>query len=775
MLTGPPSRDCSPPGRPATTSTPTSRSRTTPSVTGYGIHPALLDAALHPAALATVADPGQDAAAAPVRLPFSWAGVTLHATGATALRVRLSPAGPAAITLAIADTAGAPVATIGSLTLRPVDASQLTPAASPYHDMLFSLDWIPLPADGAPAGTSQWAAIGADDGTLAALPACAYPDLASLRQALADGAAAPAVILAPCPAPGQPGAPATGDGVPAAAHAAARQALALVQDWLADERLAASHLAVITRGAVTTRPGEHLTGLAAAPAWGLLRSAQSENPGRLTLIDTDGHPASRQALAAALATALAAGEPQLALRDGTIRVPRLTRIPLSETSQPSPAPDPDGTTLITGATGTLGTLIARHLAATGQARHLLLASRRGPAAPGATELEADLTRLGATVTLTASDTADPAALAALLAAIPPGHPLTTVIHAAGVLDDATIAALTPARLDTVLRPKVDAAWNLHQQTRHLNLAAFILFSSAAGTLGAPGQANYAAANTFLDALAAHRHAHGQPATSLAWGLWAQDSGITTHLTQADRARLTRTGNIPMPSEQGLALFDTALRLGYPALMPALLDMAALRTQASAGTLPPALRSLIRIPARRAASTSGGPALAQQLDGIPAAQQDRLVLDLVRATAATVLGHATPQAIEAEGGFLDLGFDSLTAVELRNRLNTATGLRLPATLVFDYPTPATLAAHLRSELVSGVDGDIDLDSSEAEIRRVLASIPMARLRKSGLAERLFQLAKLPTGTDSVVSDNVDPVDALDTESLVKMALDNSGSQ
>ena len=196
--------------------------------------------------------------------------------------------------------------------------------------------------------------------------------------------------------------------------------------------------------------------------------------------------------------------------------------------------NPAGTVLITGATGTLGTLVARHLAAAGTAPRLLLASRRGPAAPGAGDLHAGLTALGAHVTIAACDAADPAALAALLAAIPPAHPLTAVIHAAGVLDDGIIAALTPERTDAVLRPKVDAAWNLHQQTRHLGLAAFTLFSSAAGTLGAPGQANYAAANTFLDALAAHRHSQGLPATSLAWGLWAQDSGITSHLTQADR-------------------------------------------------------------------------------------------------------------------------------------------------------------------------------------------------------------------------------------------------
>ena len=230
----------------------------------------------------------------------------------------------------------------------------------------------------------------------------------------------------------------------------------------------------------------------------------------------------------------------------------------------------------------------------------------------------------------------------------------------------------------------------------------------------------------------------------------------------------------MPSEQGLALFDTALALGHPAVIPALLDMAALRAQASAGTLPSVLRGLVRTPARRAAA-AGGPTLAQQLAGTPAAGQDRLILELVRATAATALGYTTSQDINPDDGFLDLGFDSLTAIDLRNRLNTATGLRLPTTLVFDYPTPAALAGYLRSEVVSDANGEIDLDSGEAEIRRVFASIPLARLRKAGLVETLFQLARLPNGSlVSVESSTADAIDALDTESLIKMALDNTGS-
>ncbi|HEX2819707.1 MAG TPA: beta-ketoacyl reductase, partial [Streptosporangiaceae bacterium] len=363
----------------------------------------------------------------------------------------------------------------------------------------------------------------------------------------------------------------------------------------------------------------------------------------------------------------------------------------------------------------------------------------------------------------------------LLATIPADAPLTAVIHTAGVLDDGIIATLTPDRIDTVLRPKVDAAWNLHHLTENLDLSAFILFSSIAATLGSPGQANYAAANAFLDALATHRHTHGLPATALAWGLWAQDSGMTSHLSQADRTRLNRTGVLPMPAQQGLALLDATRTTARAAVVPARLDMASLRAQASSGTLSPLLHGLIHTPAHHTAGASSGASLTQQLANAPEAEQDRLVLDLVRTTAATILGHATPQAIDAQRGFLDLGFDSLTAVEMRNRLNTATGLRLPTTLVFDYPTPATLADYLRSEIVPDAHHGTDLDPGEAEIRRVLASIPLARLRESGLVETLFQLAGPPDGTSAPVArDGADTIDALDAESLVKMALGDIGS-
>ncbi|MYV46694.1 beta-ketoacyl reductase, partial [Streptomyces sp. SID2888] len=277
------------------------------------------------------------------------------------------------------------------------------------------------------------------------------------------------------------------------------------------------------------------------------------------------------------------------------------------------------------------------------------------------------------------------------------HPVSAVVHSAGVLDDGMVGTLTPERLTTVLRPKVDAAWNLHEATRDLDLKAFVLFSSVAGVLGSPGQANYAAGNAFLDALAAHRRAAGLPGLSLAWGPWEQTGGMTGGISEDDLRRMARAGTPALTVEQGLALLDAALDGDDAALAPVRLDLSVLRAQ---GEVPPLLRSLIRGRSRRAAvagsAAAGG--LAQRLARLDAESRDELVLDLVRGQVALVLGHATGAEIDAGRAFRELGFDSLTAVELRNRLNTVTGLRLPATLVFDYPTVSHLASYVLDELL-----------------------------------------------------------------------------
>ncbi|GDY62752.1 polyketide synthase [Streptomyces avermitilis] len=359
------------------------------------------------------------------------------------------------------------------------------------------------------------------------------------------------------------------------------------------------------------------------------------------------------------------------------------------------------TVLITGGTGTLGTLLARHLVTEHGLRHVTLAGRRGTDTPEVRQLRADLAEMGAEVRVEACDAGDEDAVRRLLEPLTAHHRLAGVVHAAGVTDDGVVSALDRRRLSAVLHPKVRGAWNLHRLTAHLAPRMFVLFSSASATLGAAGQGNYAAANAFLDALAEHRHARGLPASSLAWGLWDQASGMTGRLAERDRQRMSRAGVAPLDSAHGLALFDTALLTGIPALTPARLDLAGLRARAAHQPVPAVLRELVRV--RRVAATgttaptTGTPGdartLTERLAALSPAERHRLVLDLVREHTAGVLGHGSADDIDPDQAFKTLGFDSLTAVELRNRLRTATSLTVPATLVFDHPTPAALTAHL----------------------------------------------------------------------------------
>ncbi|MFJ5105344.1 SDR family NAD(P)-dependent oxidoreductase, partial [Streptomyces sp. NPDC088554] len=1017
--------------------------------TRYGLHPALLDAALHAAAFADFPD-GDGELPGP-RMPFSWTGVTLSAVGARALRIRLARTGDDTLTVTLTDPAGAPVAAVAALALRPLTTDQ--PATGTPSD-LYRVAFTPrdLPSD---ASAAHWAVLGADGPDLAPalnLPHC--PD----RDALAALVPVPPVVLTCWPTPDTP--------APQAARTVLARALRDIQDWLADDRLAGTRLVVVTRNACPADDWQDTDPVAAALT-GLLRTAQAENPDRLVLVDTDGHPASWQALPALVAT----GEPQATLRLGEARVPRLAPA-ATDTTLPVPAgttawrlavqtpgtldhltlvpwpaatapltegqvriavracgvnfrdvlialgmyPDPDllgsegsgrvievgpgatdlavgdrvagilaggfgpvavidslkvaripdswsweqaasvplafltawyglvdlaalapgekvlvhaaaggvgmaavriarhlgaevyataspakwdtlrelgldddhiassrdtvfaakfpavdvvldslagefvdaslrllphggrfvemgktdrrdperiaadhpgvryrsfdlresgdqrlrgmleevfaliedgtlcplpcrgwdlrrapeafrhmqqarhvgkivltvptvldteGTVLVTGATGTLGTLVTRHLVAEHGVRRLLLVSRSGHEAPGAGPLLADLAAAGADATLLACDTADRDRLRAVLDGIPVDHPLTAVVHTAGALDDGVLSALTPGRLDAVLRPKADAAWNLHELTAGHDLAAFVLFSSAAGVFGNAGQGNYAAANAFLDALAQHRRSLGLPATSLAWGLWAQRSGLTGHLDATDVGRLSRTGVAALDSAHGLSLFDAALTTGQTLLVPMPLDRAALHRQARSGSLPALLSGLVRTaPARRTATGAVAPggvgdALARRLAGAPEAERDRIVNDLVRDHAATVLGHGSATAVGLGRAFRDLGFDSLTAVELRNRLGAATGLRLPATLVFDHPTPEQLAAHLRDALLGTTDTPAGaLVTTATETGEPLAIIAMScRLPGgTGSPEELWEL--LATGGDAI---------------------------
>ncbi len=387
----------------------------------------------------------------------------------------------------------------------------------------------------------------------------------------------------------------------------------------------------------------------------------------------------------------------MAIRGGEVLAPRLARAPGEEArgAEGAGVLDPGRSVLVTGGTGVLGGLVARHLVAEHGVRSVVLASRRGLDAPGAAELRDELEQLGARVVVVACDVSDREQVVRLLAEVPEELPLGAVVHTAAVLDDGVIGSLSPARLEGVLAAKADAAWHLHELTRDMELDAFVLFSSGAGVVGAPGQGNYAAANALLDALAAHRRARGLAGVSIAWGLWEPESGLTGGLGEVDRARLRRAGVLGLSSGEGLALFDRACASGEPLLVGMRLDVGVLRGQARAGLLPRLWRGLVRAPVARHA---GGGLLARRLAGVGEAERAEVVLELVRGEAAAVLGHASGRLVEPGRAFKDLGFDSLTAVELRNRLDAATGLRLPATLVFDHPTPTSVAELVLAEMM-----------------------------------------------------------------------------
>ena len=553
----------------------------------FGLHPALLDAALHAIGLSPVAGEG-------TLLPYSWSEVDLTATGASSLRVHVKPLGDNEVSLALADPAGVPVASVGSLVLRQVSEQQLA-AARGGPDSLLRVDWVrttlpePVPAD------------------VTVVRVAAGTDVEAAREQV-------------------------------------HRVRGELRRGLETER----RMLVVT-------PGADLAGAAAA---GLVRSAQTEHPGRIVHLDIDVEPSPEL-----IDAVMGADESAIVVRDNEVRVPRLVRVAASGT------PDwGDGAVLISGGTGQLGRLVAAHLVREHGVRSLVLVSRSGGSA-------GDLADLGAEVKVVACDLADRAATAVLLAE----HPVTAVVHAAGVLADGVLTALTPQQVDAVFDAKAVAAWNLHELAG--DLSAFVLFSSAAGVLGAPGQGNYAAANAFLDALAHHRRARGLPAQSLAWGMWRSDER-TDGLTAAE----------------GLALFDAATGSDDPALVPMKLDPAGWR----AAGVPDLLRGLVPV-ARR---TAGGGSLPDKLRRLSAEERLDALRDLVITHAAAVLGHRSAEQFDAERGFKDLGFDSLTAVQLRNRLSELTGLTLSATLVFDHPSVAELAAFLRESLSGqpATDGD-----------------------------------------------------------------------
>ncbi|MFJ7773487.1 SDR family NAD(P)-dependent oxidoreductase [Streptomyces sp. NPDC097107] len=727
----------------------------------YGLHPALLDAALHAHLLAVVEGRGQADGGDGPAVPFSWIGVRLHAAGATVLRVRLTDDGLEAF-----DSTGSPVASVESLSTRPLPADPHgsgTSAESGDGGALHRVSWVPVPEADGQGSAPSWAVL---DGTGSGDNR--YPDWAALIEAVGEGAVpAPDVVLFPVASTGavlptgavpQTGSDGGAEDIPTCVRAAVHHTLTGLQALLREDGLAGSVLAVVTHRAVDTGEGDaagDLSGLVQAAVWGLVRSAQEEEPGRVVLLDQDT-PDTSPAVLAAYAVL---GEPQLALRDGP-RAPRLGRVEGAPDQAAEGAPDrgtaavsgtdgwkPDGTVLITGGTGDLGRLVARRLVTDHGRRDLLLVSRRGPEAAGADALVADLSALGARVRIEACDTGDREALARLLATLPADRPLTAVVHAAGVMDNALIGGLTGEQTETVLRPKADTAWHLHELTRDHDLGGFVMFSSAAGVLGAAGQGNYAAANAFLDALARYRRGQGMPAQSLAWGLWQGGVGMTRDMSDADHSRMRRGGVGSLTVQDGLRLFSAALSTDEPVLLPVRLDPAALRAagpdvQAMLRELVPAgTRRRTRARTRAGDGAGGGRALTEHLAGLPAGERAHAVGELVRAHVGAVLGHTGPDAIDPEVTFQQLGFDSLAGIELRNQLKAATGLHLSAAVVFDQPTPAALARHLVAELTAD-DAAVsravlaDVDRLEAS----LAALPLADGDSTRITGRLEALLR-----------------------------------
>jgi NADPH:quinone reductase-like Zn-dependent oxidoreductase len=1052
-------------------------------VTGYGIHPVLLDAALHAMALHVMMPHDDDPGPGGMPVPFSWSGMALHARAATTLRAKISGEPGGGMSVTCVDPAGTVVFTVRSLRVRPLDLTA-EDGGDRGRGTLLGLEWDAVP-EAVPAAMTGWAVLGEQrPGPLDGLPG--YPDVAGLAAAVAAGMPVPPVVIAPvvmAPVVMATAAEPVAGVVPDLIRAVTCQVLALLQAWLECEVLGASQLVIVTMRAVATRSDDQLADLAGAAVWGLVRSAQSEHPGRIILADGDGSDGSLAALAAIVgqdlpqaavrggqiltprlrrtgvlapppgarewrvetagkgtldslflaaspqvAAPLAAGQVRVALRAAgvnfrdvlialgarpdeliggegagvvegagagtglapgdrvmtmsssgmgpvvvadhrvTVKIPpqwsfeeaagipavfltawcslvelarlrpgeavlihaatggvgmaalqlarhlgaeifataspgkwdvlrslgvaedhisssrtpefedhfrrvtagrgvdvvlnsltgeltdaslrllprggRFVEIGKADVRDPHqvatahrgvtyqffdlmqadperlgatleelmgllrggvlrPLPvttweagrvadalrymaqarhtgkivvrmPPDlgaGTVLVSGGTGTLGGLVARHLAAAHGVRDLVLVSRRGAGAQGAAELAAGLAGAGAAVRVVACDAADRDALAQVLASVPAHRPLVGVVHCAGVLDDGAIGSLTTQRVSTVLRAKADAAWNLHELTAGMNLAAFLLFSSAAGVLGSPGQGSYTAANVFLDALAQWRRDRGLPGLSLAWGLWETGSEMTGGLSATDLARMTRSGMRSLTAADAMRLLDAALAAGEPVLVPVRLDPAALRSRGR--DLPPMLAGLAGPAARPAAAGSAVAAdggVAARVATLDSAQAIGVLEELVITQAAAVLGHSRLDAVEPGAAFRDLGFDSLTALELRNRLAAATGLRLPATVIFDYPTPPALATHLLGQLNPAA---AEPDDEEARLRKAFASISLSRLRSAGVMDVLLDLIGAEEH-GSAESDEADEIDAMDTESLIDIALTEAGS-
>ncbi|MFD4432086.1 SDR family NAD(P)-dependent oxidoreductase, partial [Nocardia sp. NPDC058497] len=669
------------------------------SVSGYGLHPALLDAVLQGSVAAqTSLDLDMVDSGGP-RMPFEWRKVALHASGATVLRAHIvadapESAGPSAVSIDARDETGRRIVTVSALTSRSMQVSGSVPG-----ERLSGVEWISLeiPATTAPAPDFE-----------------SFVTAGSVLAAAERRSDVPPVVVLDLRDFG------IGRDTVHRMHAVTHEVLRAIQGWFKDSRFADSRLLVLTAGAVSVA-GKPVTDVAAAAVWGLVRSAQSEEPGRILLADIDIDGSSGQdALADLVGRAVAAGEPQVAVRKGVVHGARLTRlstIGAADSGSELDARLSTGSVVVTGGTGGLGALVARHLVLAHGARSLVLASRRGETAPGAQDLVAELTGLGARVSVVACDVSTRSGVETLLAGVPEDAPVVGVVHTAGVLDDGVVSALMPDRIDTVLAAKADAAWWLHEATRELDLALFVLYSSVAGVFGGAGQGNYAAANAFLDALAEYRRADGSAAVSIAWGLWDTGTGMGARLRGEDTTRLERDGIRGLTAEQGLAWFDAAVAQHRPTVTAARLDLAALGETA---TVPPLFREIAQRTDRKTVHVIETRSLAQRLRGLSTAQQETLLTEMITSAAVRILGYVDGDDIGSN--LADAGFDSLTAIEMRNVLARETGLRLPAMVVFDEPDTLGLARYLLGRL-----------PEEPRVANGVGSVPQTENANSGGGE------------------------------------------
>ncbi len=681
------------------------------SASHYGLHPALLDAALQSVAIVMqVGDPTSEGSQ---YLPFAVQRFDLWRAGAASLwaQIRLESRSEELLRAAITlfDPQGLAVGRLEGLELRRVSA--IAPPRAPQVEQLaFQLGWDRVEA---PVGVPRRL------GLLAAgafSPPTTGPGALPRVERQEDAAGLDGLVVVWESDPGEE--------TSAAAHRMARQGLAQLQ---AAVRSPGAPLIWVTRGALSTKPSEAPC-LAPSVLVGLARSARNERPElRLSLVDVpvDARPEDWEGWL----SRLPAGEPELALRDGQLWAPRLVR---ASASTASTADLEHGTTLLTGGFGALGREVARWLVRDQRVRQLLITSRRGLSTEDDRSLVQELSDQGATVTVASVDAADRSALAALLLAIPRAHPLVGVVHTAGVLDDGLLDALTEERLARVLKPKVDGAWNLHTLTQGQDLRLFVVFSSAAGILGAPGQGNYAAANAFLDALAQHRRAAGLPGLSIAWGPWA-GRGMAAQLGAVERVRLERQGFRALRPEQGLALLAKAVAQPSPLMIAMDLDAAGLQraVDASGVMVPPLYRRLLRAPASAATSL----VLRQRLLALDPPHRLEPLLEAVRAEVAHALGLASKDDVKPSDAFRDLGIDSLSAVQLRNRLATLTGTSLPAAVVFEHPSALAMTEVLLEQL----QGALPAPPREAEPVQG-PKVPPVRLSRS-LLDR-FAAGKLP---------------------------------